>query len=135
MVADFARKSQVGILLISSEDQGKVGIVRARCRPQPMLLAVLPSAPSAQPLCAWEDEDDIGYSPEDLYDDAYGSLDDDEDIGPYDDEDLEDEDYDEFDDDDEDDDLDYDDDLDDFDDEDDEEFDEDEYDDLDEDEL
>ncbi len=131
MMSNLARKGQVGVFLVPLMGGVKTETSRVCRQTRPGLLLVMPCESILRPTSAWEDEDDLGYSPEDLYDNAYSGLEDDEDLGPYE------EDEDDLDDDE--DDFDYEDDYDDFDEDDYDDFDEDEdeefYEDLEEDEL
>lgn len=117
-----APNSRVWVFLFVSGDEPVIGgsVLRVR-HPFPVGTFVRLNVGTV-PLCAWEDEDDPSYAPEDLYKgSSYGDLDDDEGYGPREEEDE----FNEEEEEEEDEDEDFDDDEDDEDyDEDDEDYDE-----------
>jgi hypothetical protein len=92
----FAQKSRVCTLLFASGKEVVVG-GSVLCARHGVPIGVLAWADAGGvPLCAWEDDEDASYNPEELYNDSYGSLDDEEDYGPCDEYDeCEDDDYEE----------------------------------------
>ena len=87
MATVLAHKSRVWSLLLVHEGGPVIGgfVIRVAYR-FPLVILAHVAAPMT-PSCSWEDDDDLNFHPEDLYDRSYGNLDDLEKFGSQDEED------------------------------------------------